>query len=53
VPGATTVSVPVLIPGQARPGSFVSVGLGFFGNIGSNPTRERLGHEGCVIEIVP
>ena len=53
VPGTTTVSVPVLIPAQARPGTFVSVGLGFFGNIGGNPTRERLGHEGCVIEIVP
>jgi hypothetical protein len=51
-PGTASAVVPVMIPARARPGSFVSVGLGFFGRVGDGSTRKLLATERCVIEIV-
>lgn len=53
IAGTASLTVPVRIPPQARPGTFVSVGLGFFGTKGADPLRKELGGEACVIEIVP
>lgn len=53
-PGTASLTVPnVRIPFQARPGTFITVGLGFFGTIGADTTRKELGGEACVIEIIP
>lgn len=53
-PGVSApVPVSVRIPAQARPGTFVTVGLGFFGTQGADPTRREIGSDACIIEITP
>lgn len=53
--GASDVSVdvPVPIPMQARPGTFASVGLTFYGQHSGEIRRRDLGAAACLVEIVP
>ena len=53
IPAEATLAVSVPIPAQARPGTFVSIGLGFFGNLVGSSIRKELGSDGCTLEIVP
>lgn len=46
------VSIPVIVPPTARAGSMLSLGFGFFGQVGSDSKRKRLGSDACVLEIV-
>lgn len=41
------------IPAQARLGTFITVGLQFFGTFGTSTIRESIGGDACQIEIVP
>lgn len=53
--GQMSLTVPIRIPQAARAGTFISVGLSFFGRKSNEPTqmRHELGSDGCVLEIVP
>ena len=53
ISATATLPVNIPIPAQARPGTFISVGLGFFGFVGTSTVREALEAGGCTIEIVP
>lgn len=52
-PGTQSMTVPVKIPRQARPRTFITVGLGFFGTKGADPARREIGSDACSIEIIP
>jgi hypothetical protein len=49
--GTGSIGIPVLMPPQARPLSFVSIALSFFGEVGADPKRRLLATEACVVEI--
>lgn len=50
-PAVVTRDLSILLPAQARPRSFVSLGLVFFGQVGTDPKRRLLGSDACTIEI--
>lgn len=49
-PGVAAAEIPILL--SARAGSFLSVGLRFFGHVGADPRRKLLATKGCVVEVL-
>ena len=52
-PAIATTSIAVMLPPQAAPNTFITVGVGFFGQVGGSSSRKLLGKSTCEVEIVP
>lgn len=51
-PGAeATRAIPIIVPAQARSGSFLTVGVGVLGRVGGDPKQKTLGALTCIVEV--